>query len=74
MDGGMDVEASGGRSVLICLGEAREMVLRVCRGAVEMVDVRTADGRRAFVASMSEGDARRLMGEAGVAGLVLQRG
>lgn len=58
--------------MLICLGEAREMVRRLCRGAVEMVDVRTADGRGAFVASMSEGDARRVLGEA--AGLVLQRG
>ncbi len=73
MDGGDNgVEATGGRSVLICLSEAREMLARACRGAVEMVEVRTADGRRAFVAEVAEADARRFLSEPGARGWVLQ--
>ena len=67
------VEMAGGRSVLICLGEARDLLLRVCRVAPEIVDVRTSDGRRAFVAAMAVGDASRFMTDPRSAGLVLRQ-
>lgn len=70
-DEGGAIEVTGGRSVLICLGEARELFTRLCRGAMEIVDVRTADGRRAFVASVEATDARRFLSDPRAAGLVL---
>ena len=66
-------EMAGGRRVLICLAEARDVLARACRGAAEIVDVRTSDGRGAFVALLAESDASRFLAEPGVAGLVLQR-
>lgn len=67
------METAGGRSVLICLVEARDLLLRLCGAPPEMVDVRTADGRRAFVASVATSDARRFMGDPRSSGLVLRR-
>lgn len=65
-------ESAGGRCLLICLAEAKGLLLRLSRAATEIVDIRTHDGRAAFVACVAAADARAFLTHPRSGGLVLR--